>query len=83
MIHARWGADIKMFEVFSGTGQREAVWQCAVEAEEEAIATMKRLAHERPGPYFVFHVDYGEIVALHTEPPPKIGANSKRKSTAA
>jgi|HubBroStandDraft_2_1064218.scaffolds.fasta_scaffold2740960_1 hypothetical protein len=74
---------MKMFEVFSGTGSRDAIWQCAVEGEAEAVSIMRKLANENPGPYFVFDLEYGQIVAMLTGPSPKIETNPKSKSTAA
>jgi hypothetical protein len=73
---------MKTFEVFAGTDKRGAIWQCAVEGEAEAVSIMKRLADENPGPYFVYDLEYGQIVAMTTGPSPKT-ETPKRKSSAA
>jgi hypothetical protein len=62
---------MKTFEVLAGAEKHGAIWQCAVEGEAEAVFMMKKLADETPGPYFVYDLEYGQIVAMITGPSPK------------
>ena len=75
---------MKTFDVFAGTEKDKAIWRCSVQGEAEAVFIMKKLADEKPGPYFVFDVEYAQIVAVVAgRPSPKPESNPKRKSTAA
>jgi hypothetical protein len=47
-------ADYPRFHLFSGIPDRDAIWIEAIEGLANASDRMKKLAAEKPGPYFVF-----------------------------
>jgi hypothetical protein len=51
------------YDIFSGSGHRDAMWIEAVECLGAANERMKELATEKPGPYFVFCATRGVVLA--------------------
>jgi hypothetical protein len=51
------------YDIFADRKNKDAVWIEAVEGLGSANARLKQLAAERPGPYFVFSVEAGTVVA--------------------
>lgn len=43
-----------MFDIFKGTGEKDAAWQAAASSLWEARQRMNELAAKSPGQYFVF-----------------------------
>lgn len=51
------------YDIFSGSGYRDALWIEAVEGLGAANERIKELAAEKPGAYFVFCTARGVVVA--------------------
>jgi hypothetical protein len=51
------------YDIFSGSGYRDALWIEAVEGLGEANERMRELAKTQPGRYFVFCAERGVVVA--------------------
>ena len=51
------------YDVFAGTGDKDALWQCSAEGLHNAKMQMQRMAGEKPGPYFVYYWVEQSIVA--------------------
>jgi hypothetical protein len=58
------------YDIFSGTDDRDAIWQCSVEGLWNAITEMEKRAAEKPGKYFVYFTTNQTVVArIETEEP--------------
>jgi hypothetical protein len=55
--------NVPMYDIFSGTGYKDAQWLEAVEGLAAAQQRMKQLAAAVPGAYFVFSVESKAILA--------------------
>jgi hypothetical protein len=55
--------NVPRYDIFSGRTHKDAVWIEAVDGLANANARMKRLAAESPGPYFVFSIETGAVIA--------------------
>ena len=68
-----------IFDIFSGRLEDgSALWIEAVEGMESATDRMKRLATEKPGPYFVFSVVKRMMVAAIDSSAPQNGPVQRR-----
>lgn len=58
------GSEIaKMYDIFSGTLDKDPLWLLAVSSLPAAIDVMNRMAGQRPGFYFVFDSAHRSVVA--------------------
>lgn len=60
-----------IFDIFSGTVDNGAIWQCSVEGFAEAVFIMKKLAAAKPGAYFVYDTEAARVLAEITGPVPQ------------
>ena len=75
---------MNMFDIFSGTCERDAVWQCSVAGSAEAVFLMKKLAAEKPGSYFVYDSEAGRVLAeVSTVAGPQRAQKLHKKTNAA
>jgi hypothetical protein len=74
---------MRTFDIFSGTPKHDPIWQCAIEGQAEAVLIMKRLADEKPGPYFAYDTERATVLAVVSGPTPKPETKRKSRSNAA
>lgn len=60
-----------VYDIFSGTGYKDARWLETVEGLGAAEQRMKQLAQQLPGAYFLFSVDSKAILAKVDTTPPR------------
>ena len=54
---------LSAFDLFAGSGDKDAMWLETVEGLDNARSRMERLAAQVPGQYFVFSVHNCAVVA--------------------
>ncbi|MGH9574912.1 MAG: hypothetical protein ACRD40_15450 [Candidatus Acidiferrales bacterium] len=54
---------VKLYDIFSGTLDKDPLWILAVTGLSVAIDVMNRMAGEHPGFYFVFDAAHKSVVA--------------------
>lgn len=67
---------IRIYDVFSGSNDHDAIWQCSAEGLQNAQHEMNRLAATCPGQYFIFYTGDQTVVA-------RIDTSARKKGTAA
>jgi hypothetical protein len=74
---------MKTFDIFSGTAEGDAMWQCAVEGLAEAVSAMKNLANKNSGSYFVYDTENAKVLAAVVGPTLQPETPANRESNAA
>ena len=67
---------LPIYDIFSGTNERDAIWQGCAEGLQNAKFEMEKLAVKRPGPYFVYYTPEQSILA-------RIDTSEKKKASTA
>lgn len=55
--------DTNVYDVFYGSDEHDAVWQCSVDSLNRARQRMDEIAKKKPGAYFIYYLPERTVIA--------------------